>query len=104
MDFYAILGIAADADEATIRGAYRILARRYHPDRGPDSSSEKFREIVEAYETLGDSGRRRAYDLSLQRTRCVTQRSAEPLIMQRPKHFYQESPHVFGRFEPKGWK
>jgi curved DNA-binding protein CbpA len=65
MNFYAILGIPPDADEQAIRTAYRILARRYHPDRGPGSSPEKFREVTEAYETLIDPGSRHRYDLSL---------------------------------------
>ena len=64
MDLYSVLGIPSDADDETIRSAFRLLARRYHPDRGAGSSSEKFRNIVEAYETLSDAGRRRAYDLS----------------------------------------
>jgi curved DNA-binding protein CbpA len=65
MDFYAILGVPRDADEQAIRTAFRILARRYHPDRGAGSSSERFRQVVEAYETLGDPALRRRYDLSL---------------------------------------
>ncbi len=65
MDFYAILGISRDADDPKIRSAYHILARRYHPDTGDDSSGERFREIAQAYETLIDPRRRRVYDLSL---------------------------------------
>lgn len=65
MNFYAVLGIPRDADDETIRGAYRILARRYHPDRGVGSSAEKFRQVNEAYETLIDNRSRNAYDLSL---------------------------------------
>jgi curved DNA-binding protein CbpA len=44
------------------------MARRYHPDAGHGSSSEKFRQATEAYETLSDSARRRGYDLSLPRS------------------------------------
>ena len=66
MNFYAVLGISRDADDETIRSAYRLLARRYHPDRGAGSSTEKFRRVNEAYETLMDPGSRQAYDLSLQ--------------------------------------
>jgi DnaJ-class molecular chaperone len=77
MTYYAILNIAPDADEATIRHAFRMLARQYHPDAGAGSSSEKFRELVEAYETLIDPLRRREYDLSvLSRT---ARRSAVPV-------------------------
>src|ERR1043165_2341642 len=65
MSLYCILGISRDADEESIRAAYRVLARRYHPDVGSGSSSEKFRAITEAYEILSDPERRRSYDRSL---------------------------------------
>jgi curved DNA-binding protein CbpA len=65
MTFYAILGIPPDADLETVRTAYRALARRYHPDAGEGSSPERFREVVDAYETLSDPERRRIYDLEL---------------------------------------
>lgn len=64
MDYYRILGIPKEADEEQIKQAYRRKAKQYHPDRNPgDPDAEaRFKEVVEAYETLGDSGRRRAYD------------------------------------------
>ncbi|OIO73939.1 MAG: molecular chaperone DnaJ [Zetaproteobacteria bacterium CG1_02_53_45] len=63
-DYYEVLGVAKDADENAIKRAYRKLAMKYHPDRNPgdDSSSEKFREVTEAYEVLTDSGKRARYD------------------------------------------
>jgi len=67
MTFYAILGISPQADDDAIRVAYHSLARRYHPDAGAGSSSEKFRQVVEAYETLSDPRRRALYDRSLER-------------------------------------
>jgi curved DNA-binding protein CbpA len=79
-------GFPSNADEETIRGAYRILARRWHPDAGAGSSGEEFRRVAEAYATLSDPVRRRVYDLSLPPVRP----SAEDI---RP-----ESPDVFGRF------
>jgi len=62
--YYDILGVAADADEATIKKAYRRQALRYHPDRNPDKpdAEEKFREIAAAYEVLMDSEKRQIYD------------------------------------------
>lgn len=63
-DFYEILGISRDADEKTIKSAYRKLARKTHPDVNPDDpkAAEKFREIQEAYEVLSDPQKRRQYD------------------------------------------
>jgi curved DNA-binding protein CbpA len=65
MDFYTILELDSHADAEAIRAAYRLLARRYHPDAGDGSSSDKFRQITEAYETLSDPQRRATYDRSL---------------------------------------
>ena len=98
MDFYGILGIPKDADQDTIRSAYRILARRYHPDRGAGSSTEKFRQVVEAYETLIDPGRRQGYDLSHMPPPHASAVRAEPMTVS-PEFFRQENPSVFGRFE-----
>src|ERR1700747_580548 len=67
MNHYEVLCIPVDADEGMIRSAFRRLARRYHPDAGSGSSSEKFRELTDAYETLLDPVRRTAYDNSLAR-------------------------------------
>jgi len=65
MNYYVILGIPVNADDASIRHAFRMLARRFHPDAGAGSSAEKFHWILEAYETLRDPARRAAYDRSL---------------------------------------
>jgi curved DNA-binding protein CbpA len=64
---YAVLGVPIDADEELIRSSYRALVRRYHPDAGPESSTEKFYRVVEAYQTLSDPRRREMYDRSLGR-------------------------------------
>jgi molecular chaperone DnaJ len=64
MDLYIVLGVAQGASESEIKRAYRRLARRYHPDINPgDRSAEaRFRQILEAYETLIDPARRSRYD------------------------------------------
>jgi curved DNA-binding protein CbpA len=65
MNHYVALGVLRTADAETIRSAFRMLVRRYHPDAGAGSSTPKFREIVEAYATLSDPVRRDRYDRTL---------------------------------------
>jgi molecular chaperone DnaJ len=63
-DYYEILGVPRDADDATIKKAFRRLARELHPDvnRHDPNAEEKFKEAAEAYEVLGDADRRATYD------------------------------------------
>jgi curved DNA-binding protein len=63
-DYYRILGVSENADEKTIRQAFRKLARKYHPDVNPGdkSAGERFKEINEAYEVLSDPEKRQKYD------------------------------------------
>jgi molecular chaperone DnaJ len=63
-DYYEVLGVPRDADDATIKKAFRRLARELHPDvnsHDPDAE-EKFKEAAEAYEVLSDAERRATYD------------------------------------------
>jgi DnaJ-class molecular chaperone len=63
-DYYKILGVEKGTDAKEIKKAYRKLARQYHPDVNPNNqeATNKFREISEAYEVLGDSEKRKVYD------------------------------------------
>ncbi|MFZ0977312.1 MAG: DnaJ domain-containing protein, partial [Solirubrobacteraceae bacterium] len=63
-DYYDVLGVTRDADDATIKKAFRRLARELHPDvnRHDPDAEEKFKEAAEAYEVLSDSDRRATYD------------------------------------------
>ena len=65
-DYYALLGVARDANEAEVKKAYRRLAMQHHPDRvaaaEKDAAEAKFKEITEAYEVLRDPDKRAAYD------------------------------------------
>lgn len=79
MNYYVVLGIAEDADSGTIRSAFRALARRYHPDAGPGSSTLEFQRAHEAYETLSDPERRRLHDRNLTASRVRPMVVAEPM-------------------------
>lgn len=63
-DYYEVLGVDRNADEAAIKKAYRVLAKKYHPDMNPgDAEAEKkFKEASEAYAVLSDADKRRQYD------------------------------------------
>jgi curved DNA-binding protein len=63
-DYYETLGVQKTANEDEIRGAFRKLARKYHPDVAKDKkvAEEKFKEINEAYEVLSDPEKRKKYD------------------------------------------
>ncbi len=62
-DYYAILGVSRDASKDEVKGAYRRLARKYHPDVSSEHDAEaRFKEVSEAYEVLQDPEKRRAYD------------------------------------------
>lgn len=67
-DYYEILGVPENADEETIKKAFRELAKKYHPDK-PGGDAEKFKKIVEAYRVLSDKKLRADYD---QRRRLQT--------------------------------
>ena len=63
-DYYEVLGVEKNADEAAIKKAYRVLAKKYHPDMNPgDAEAEKkFKEASEAYAVLSDPDKRKQYD------------------------------------------
>ena len=63
-DYYEVLGVDRNADAATIKKAYRQLAKKYHPDMNPGDkeAEQKFKEAAEAYSVLSDDNKRRQYD------------------------------------------
>jgi curved DNA-binding protein CbpA len=109
MDYYVVLGIAEDADQETIRTAFRSLARRFHPDAGAGSSADAFQRAREAYETLVDPERRRCYDRKLRasraepvavRERIVRRPFAEPLFGPPRTSFEDVVEELFALFDP----
>ena len=67
-DYYAVLGVAKNADQAAIKKAYRKLAQQHHPDanQGNAAAEERFKEVSAAYDVLGDPEKRAAYDRARQ--------------------------------------
>jgi molecular chaperone DnaJ len=63
-DFYKVLGVDKDAEPAAVKKAYRKLARANHPDSKPGdkAAEERFKEVAEAYDVLGDAEKRKEYD------------------------------------------
>lgn len=63
-DYYKVLGVSKKASQQEIKKVFRKLAIKYHPDKNPDdkSAEEKFKEINEAYEVVGDPEKRKKYD------------------------------------------
>ena len=63
-DYYEILGVKKNASQEEIKKSYRKLAKKYHPDANPgdNKAEEKFKEINEAYEVLGNEDKRKKYD------------------------------------------
>jgi curved DNA-binding protein len=104
-DYYAILGVPRNATEEQIKKAFRKLARQYHPDVAKDKkgAEEKFKDINEAYEVLGDLANRQKYDrLGMEWDRAA----AAPGGPQGFQGFGAESdgePHVEFHFDGTGF-
>jgi DnaJ-class molecular chaperone len=97
-DYYIVLGISRGADIEKIKKAYRRVAKQYHPDIARSKeSTEKFREIREAYETLGDEERRKRYDQELARRGSEIRISRVPEIIERRRSPFDDMERLFSR-------
>src|SRR5665213_1382112 len=63
-DYYAVLGVSASVTQDELKKQYRKLAAKHHPDKNQNDpkSAERFKEISEAYQVLGDAEKRKQYD------------------------------------------
>jgi DnaJ-class molecular chaperone len=89
-DYYAILGVPKNAVAKDIKSAYRKLARKWHPDANPDNTKaaeEKFKDIQEAYEVLGDTEKRSKYDVLGSDWQRAAQESARQRSAGRPSGY-----------------
>ena len=100
-DYYAILGVPKNAPEKDIKSAYRKLARKWHPDanlNNPKEAEDRFKDISEAYEVLGDSDKRRKYDV----LGSDWQQASAQAEQQRRYRTSQNEPFDFGGFSNAG--
>ncbi len=91
-DFYQILGVSRDAPLSTIKARYRELSAKYHPDSsGGDADISAFQEVSEAYKTLSNPQKRKAYDDGIRGNVVSDLRTTATGVTRR---FFQEE---FGR-------
>lgn len=109
INYYQVLGLNSSAAPEEIRRAYRILARRYHPDVNPGhASEEKFKLIAEAYHVLNDAGKRRKFDSEFESqtfdrfsraSAAYRRQQSESARASAREHYYRARARDFERFE-----
>jgi molecular chaperone DnaJ len=90
-DYYIVLGVSRGSDLGKIKNAYRAVAKQYHPDLSRTlETTERFLQVKEAYETLGDDVKRRQYDQELAREGSDLRVRRVPEIIQRRRAPFEE--------------
>jgi len=90
-DYYIILGVSKNAEINKIKKAYRTAVKKYHPDLASSGEdSERFMEIKEAYDTLGNEEKRKKYDETLARQESPYRITHVPSIIQRRTSLFDE--------------
>lgn len=74
---YEVLGVSLDANQLQIKQAFYRLAKKYHPDASSERTSEKFKEVTEAYKVLSDSDLRQVYDRKLSNEQARAKKSSQ---------------------------
>src|SRR4030042_1308499 len=97
-DYYLVLGISRGADLNKIKKAHRRVVKKHHPDvYALQEGAEKFREIRDAYETLGDEVKRRTYDEKLARQGSEVRITRVPEIIESRRSLLDEIDRFFSR-------
>ncbi len=95
VDYYSVLEVQPDASDGEIRRSFRRLVLKAHPDKNPDRSQEserRIRELIQAYEVVGDANRRQRFDAEYRiRKRAVPARKQEV----KPFFFTRSDPHAY---------
>ena len=95
-NYYIVLGVSRGADVNKIKKAYRTVVKKYHPDVvQSEESKRKFLEIKEAYETLSDEGRRKAYDKTLAEQGSELRITRVPEIIQKRTSLFERMERLF---------
>lgn len=90
-DYYIVLGIGRESNINKIKKAYRKAAQQYHPDvNHSDKTSERYRKIKDAYETLADAEKRKKYDIELARQQIPIRINRAPEIVRERTSYFDD--------------